>query len=400
LRKLWDLKVVQPVRIGASQLARLELTPSEGTNSATIVELKDKEGKTIRTVTLGKKHMRQSGSPSPLGGDEGWPDGRYIMIENKAENVSLVSETFSNLEPKPDQWLSKDFFKVEKVKSIAVTYPVETNSWKLTRETETGEWKLADATPEEKLDSSKTSSLANALSWPSFNDVVVDPKPEVTGLDKSTLAVFETFDHFTYTVKVGNKSGEEAYYMTVAVTADIPQERTPGKDEKPEDKEKLDKEFKEKTDKLNDKLKQEKALEKWAFLVSKWTFDSLLKERHTLMVDKKDEKKDEAPKPAEVPPASLVPELTPIPTPPVPSSADAIKPKLPPAPPTPVAVPAASSSTPPAPPTPPAPAAPSAASAPVPPPPAPAATNVTQPVPPAPPAPPAPSAKPDDKKSP
>ncbi len=44
--------------------------------------------------------------------------------------------------------------------------------------------------------------------------------------------------------------------MVVAVTAQIPKERTPGKDEKPEDKAKLDKEFKEKQKKLEDKLSQ------------------------------------------------------------------------------------------------------------------------------------------------
>jgi hypothetical protein len=403
LRKLWELKVVQPIRVGPSQLARLELTPSEGTNSATLVVLKDKEDKPIRTVNLGKKHMRQSSSPSPFGGDDGWPDGRYVMLGDQAETVSLVSETFSNLEPKPEQWLNKDFFKVEKTKSIAVTYSVATNSWKLTRETETGEWKLAEAQPEEKLDSTKTSSFANALSWPSFNDVVLDPKPDVTGLDKPTLATLETFDDFTYTVKVGNKSGEDAYYMTVAVAAEIPQQRVAPADEKAEDKEKLDKEFKEKTDKLNDKLKQEKALEKWTFLVSKWTFDSLLKERHALMAEKKDDKPAEPPKPAEVPPPPLVPELAPLPTPPAPTSADAIKPNLP-SPSTPPPLPAPTStnvlpSKPPASPAPPLPPAkPDEKAAQLPDPPPAPSPDAAKPNPPPPPAPSAPPAKPEEKK--
>lgn len=341
LRKLWDLKIVQPVRIAPSQLSRLELTATDGSNSVTLVELKDKDGKTLKTVALGKKHMRQGGTPSPMGGDEGWPDGRYLMVDNKADTVSLVSETFSNIEPKPDQWLNKDFFKVEKVKSVAVTYPTPTNSWKLARETETGELKLADAKPEEKLDATKVSAVPSALAFPSFNDVVVDPKPETTGLDKPTVAVFETFDNFTYTVNVGNKSGEDAYYLTFSVQADLPKERTPGKDEKPEDKEKLDKEFKEKLEKQTERLKQEKALEKWTFLVSKWTFDSLLKERHALMADKKDEKKDDAGSAGGAATPPLVPELNPIPPSPPPSSADAIKPPLPPTPPAPPAQPEA-----------------------------------------------------------
>jgi hypothetical protein len=299
LRKITDLKVAAPVTIGPSQLSRLELTaPGSGDKAGTAVELKDKDGRTLRALLLGKKHTRQPATPSPMGGDEGWPDGRYVMVDSKPETVSLVSETFSNIEPKPEQWLNKDFFKVEKVRSVALTYALATNSWKLARETETGEMKLVDAKPEEKLDSTKSSGIPNALSYPSFNDVVADPKPEVTGLDKAIVAVLETFDNFTYTVNIGNKSGEDAYYLTMAVRADLPKERTPGKDEKAEDKERLDKEFKEKMERLNDKLKQEKSYEKATYLVSKWSVDSLLKERHQLL----SEKKEEPPKPAEPPP--------------------------------------------------------------------------------------------------
>jgi hypothetical protein len=82
--------------------------------------------------------------------------------------------------------------------------------------------------------------------------------------------------------------------MTVA--AQLSKERTPGKEEKPEDKAKLDKEFKEKQTKLEEKLSQEKAYEKWVYLVSSWSLDSLLKPRHELMAEKKDEKKEDAKK--------------------------------------------------------------------------------------------------------
>ena len=82
----------------------------------------------------------------------------------------------------------------------------------------------------------------------------------------------------------------------MAVTAQIPKERTAGKDEKPEDKTRLDKEFKDKQKKLEDKLAQEQAYGKWVYLVSNWTFDSLLKDRKDLLVEKKEEpKKEEKP---------------------------------------------------------------------------------------------------------
>ena len=122
-----------------------------------------------------------------------------------------------------------------------------------------------------------------------------DTKPEQTGLDKPTVVTLETFDDFTYTLKLGQKTNDNLP-LVLAVTAQIPKERTPGKDEKPEDKDKLDKEFKEKQKKLEEKLSQEKGYGKWIYLVSSWTVDSLLKERSQLLAEKKEEpKKEEKP---------------------------------------------------------------------------------------------------------
>ena len=299
LLKAVDLKAAQTEEIGPSQLGRYKLLPpGPATNTAVLVELRDQNGKVIKSLLLGKTHMRKSeGRPSPMGemGDnEGWPDGRYVMVGTGAKTVAVISDPLSNLEAKPEAWLNKDFFKVEKIRSIAVAYPVPTNSWKVTRDTETGsDWKLAGAKPEEKIDSAKTSNFSYALSSPSFTDVMPpNTKPEQTGLDKPTVITLDTFDNFTYTVKVGQKTNDNMP-MVVAITAQIPKERTPGKDEKAEDKARLDKEFKDKQKKLEDKLAQEKRFENWKYLVSNWTLESLLKDRGQLLVEKKEEPKKE-----------------------------------------------------------------------------------------------------------
>ena len=302
LVKAADLKATQTEEIGPSQLGRYKLLPpGQATNTAVLVEFRDDKGKVIKSLLLGKTHMRKSeGRPSPMGEmgeNEGFPDGRYVMVGTGAKTLAVVSDPLSNMEAKPEAWLNKDFFKVEKIRSIAVVYPAATNSWKVTRDSETAsEWKLADAKPEEKLDSSKTSSFSYALSSPSFTDVLpADTKPEQAGLDKPTVITLDTFDNFTYTLKVGQKTNDNLP-MLVTVTAQIPKERTPGKDEKAEDKARLDKEFKEKQKKLEEKLAQEKSFEKWVYLISNWTVDSLLKDRAQLLVEKKEEpKKDEKP---------------------------------------------------------------------------------------------------------
>ncbi|MEI7937786.1 MAG: DUF4340 domain-containing protein [Verrucomicrobiota bacterium] len=296
LLKAADLKAIQTEEIGPSQLGRYKLLPPGlATNTAVLLELRDQGGKVIKSMLLGKTHMRKSeAQPSPMGemgGNEGFPDGRYVMVGTGAKTLAVVSDPLSNVEAKPDAWLNKDFFKVEKIRSLAVAYPAATNSWKVTRDTETAtDWKLADAKPEEKLDSSKTSGFSYALGSPSFTDVLpADTKPEQVGLDKPTVVTIDTFDNFTYTLKLGQKTNDNLP-MVVTVAAQIPKERTPGKDEKPEDKAKLDKEFKDKQKKFEDKLSQEQSYGKWTYLVSNWTVDSLLKERNQLMAEKKDDK--------------------------------------------------------------------------------------------------------------
>src|SRR5262249_41770814 len=236
-RKLWSLKPAQSQKIGESQLGRLELlAPGKGdTNAGTLVELKGKDGKLIKSVILGKKSMRESGESS-FGGGGGWPNGRWVYVPDKPGTAYVVSEAFSEIEPKPERWLKKDFFKVEKLKAISVTHTNATNSWKLTREMENGVLALADAKPGEQLDTGKSSPAGNALSYPSFTDVVPQAKAEETGMDHPLLAQIETFDGFSYTVKIGKKTPEENYYLGLSVSAELPKERTPGKDEKPEDK--------------------------------------------------------------------------------------------------------------------------------------------------------------------
>lgn len=292
LLKARDLKVVQVESVGASQLPRLQLAAGQGTNAGVVVDLQNKDGKSLKTLTLGKKHSAKPQRGQQMGfGDEGFPDGRYVMVGSNSQQALLVADPLNNLEPKPEEWLDKDFFKIERPKTIEVVYPVATNSWKITRDTESGDWKLADAKGDEKLDAARASGVSNPFSSPTFNDVL-SPKssPAESGLDKPTIVTVETFDDFIYTVKVGAKK-EDNLSIMVSVAANFPKERVPAKDEKPEDKAKADKAWAERQKQLEDKLKQNKKYENWTYLVSNWTVDPVLKERKDLLVEKKEEPK-------------------------------------------------------------------------------------------------------------
>ncbi|MBA4147140.1 MAG: DUF4340 domain-containing protein [Verrucomicrobia bacterium] len=289
VRNAQELKVVQTMKVGASQRHRLELAEPGQPFAATVVELKGDGGKEIKSLWLGAKHMRKSQQPSPFGDDGGHADGRYVMVAPNSETVAVITDPLTTVEPRPASWLNKDFLKVEKVKSISVQSLEATNSWTVSREKENGPWSFADQTAEENFDTNKVSSLANALSYPNFTDVVVDKAPEQTGLDKPTLLTIDTLDGLKYAFSVGNKTPDAHYYVRISVSGDLTKERTAATDEKSEDKEKLDKEFQDKQQKLQDKLKQEQALAKWTYTMPSGSLDQLLKNRSELMVNPKDE---------------------------------------------------------------------------------------------------------------
>jgi hypothetical protein len=288
IRKVAELKVVQTTEVGPSQRPRLELTePSTGTNSGTRVTLKDSAGKELKSFLLGKMVMKQGGQASPFGGADGYPVGRYVMALPAGETVSVVSDTLTSLDTRASRWINKDFVKIEKIKSIALTAPEATNSWTLARDSETNDWMLADATAEETLDKNKAGGVTGSFGGANFNDVLVGQSDAETGLDHPTKVVFRTFDGFAYELHFG-KLLDDDYPVTVSVKGDFAQVRAPGGDEKEEDRAKLDQEFKDQLATLNEKLKKERAFAGRTFLVSKWTVEALLKDRHDLLETKKE----------------------------------------------------------------------------------------------------------------
>ena len=132
-----------------------------------------------------------------------------------------------------------------------------------------------------------SSNLSSVLGSPTFNDVVINPDLAALGLDKPSVARITTASGFVYEIKIGKAQANEDRPVQVFVTAALESQRVPGKDEKPEDKDKLDKDFKEALAKKEAKLKSEQALSKWTYTVSKWTLDALLKNRGDLLPDKK-----------------------------------------------------------------------------------------------------------------
>jgi len=288
LIKMGDLKIAQDEPIGPSQLGRMQLAaPGSGVEAATLVEFKDAQGKVIQSLLLGKKHVRKSerASAMPYGGGD-MPDGRYVMLKDNSQDLLTVSDPLNSLDPKPAAWLDKDFFKIEKLKTISFVSTNATNSWTLTRATESSPWVLLNLKAGEVLDSNKVSSLSSTLSYPSFVDVAANASPAQTGMDKPLLVNITTFDHFDYALKIGSKTPENNYNLQVSITGDFPANRVPEKNETADAAKKLDAVFQDNLKVSQDKVKHLQSFDDWTYLVSSWTIDPLIRDRSQLMVEK------------------------------------------------------------------------------------------------------------------
>jgi hypothetical protein len=286
IRKVWELKPIQEVKVGPSQLGRLSLDkPGEGSEAGILVDFKDTHGRRLAAILFGKKYMRESSQTFAQG--RSFPAGRYLMPENGSHQVLLVSDPLQQVDDKPEQWLDRSFIRIEKPISVAVAGTTPEMNWKLERDPNSQDWKLAQPQPEEQLDANKARQVTGALSSiSSFTDVMAsDAKPETTGLDKPTVITVTTEEGFTYVLKVGRKTGD-SYPITVAVSADLAQTSPSGTNQKPEEKAKLEKDLEAKKENLEKKLAKEKKLEGRIFLVPKFGIEQLEKTRSDLLAPK------------------------------------------------------------------------------------------------------------------
>jgi hypothetical protein len=285
LVKVAEMKVVQSEPLPEAQRARLELIePKDKAGAGTLLELKDAKGASLARLLLGKKVMK-SAAPTSLARTEGEASGRYLTVGSEAGTLLVVGEPLAQVESKPEPWLVKELVRAEGAKTITASKDGKLR-WRVTRESESLDWKFSDGA---KPDLQKATDLSSSFGWVNLVDVVADPAKVDTGLARAVVVNAETFDGLTYTLRIGNRVGDN-YYVGVAVSGEPRKARTPAKGEKAEEKEKRDKEFEERRAKLLERLARERTLDKWTYLVSKNVVEPLLRERSGLLPEKKAKK--------------------------------------------------------------------------------------------------------------
>jgi hypothetical protein len=282
--KLIDLKVVQSDTIGESLMPRVQLVePAKakdgGEGAGTQVELKDAAGKTLANVVLGKTILKKDpGNPLPNAVD-GVPAGRYVRVLDN-NNVVVVSDPLANASAEPGKWLDKSFAKAERIKTLALAGD---GGWKISRDQEWSQWKFAAGGGD--LDASSAVAAVNGLGNLSFNDVAVTAKPEDEGTPIVLTA--ETFDNLTYTYRMAKRKTGDEYLVNISVVGEPPATRTAEKDEKPEEKERRDKDFAESRKRMEVRLAREKIQSQWSYIVDGKQIAPLVKTRDQLVAVRK-----------------------------------------------------------------------------------------------------------------
>jgi len=280
--KLVELKVTQSEQVGPSLWPRLDLAePEKGKTggAGTVIDFRDAKGKSLTRIVLGKKVLKKDPlNPLPAAKD-GVPAGRYVRVEGGKETVVVVSDPLNSAEANPGRWLNKEFFKVDRIRTLAAGPEGAAPSWKISRDEEWGQWKFAAGGG--VLNPSAAVAVVNKLGSLSFQDVAAEAKPQTEG--KPTVMVAETFDHLVYTVKLAKKAGSDDYLVNFSVSGEPPKSRAPEKGEKPEEAARRDQEFAASRKRLESRLAAERALGKWTYVVERRELEPLLMSRGDML---------------------------------------------------------------------------------------------------------------------
>ncbi len=291
LLKLEAMKVVQAEGLTDALRSRLQLAaPGSGAKpeeTGTALELKARDGKPLARLILGRKTTRQASMPGlPV---DSIPSGRYVLVAADPQRASVVADPLSAVAAKPRQWLAHDYLKVERIRALTVVGPDGKERWSVMRPDEASGWKWSAPG---KLDGGKAQDAASALYSMRIDDAAPGVSDADAGLDRPVTVRAQTFDGWSYELRIGKAAPEDRYYVRASVAGSVPESRTPRPDEKAADREKEDKAFSERQAALKARLAREQALGAYTVLVAKPAVEPLLRERSALVaVEKKDDKK-------------------------------------------------------------------------------------------------------------
>ena len=190
---------------------------SDGNDETILVKLSGSGDDSLATLILGKEHMRKSsGSDSRFGG---YPDGRFLSVDG-GKNVYLVSETLSDFSDDSLDWTDTSLLDVSGSDLVRVTLSgPEGPPLELSQPEGESTLVLADLADSEEPNSTKLSSIRNALSYLKFSDVA-DPSltEKDTGLASPARFEAESKDGVLYTALIGGEVDGDRRFVRFSAT--------------------------------------------------------------------------------------------------------------------------------------------------------------------------------------
>lgn len=307
LRDLAGLKAVRAIEAGPSRFAQLGLEAT-GQNVPATLRVLNAAGQPLAELRLGKPY-RQDDAADPAGAAKSMMTapggdtaaGRFLLLP-KSGAVVLVANPLANVTSKPMDWVDHDFVKLNELKHATLAEAGQT-LWEVGRSQSGDPLALAGLGKNETADGAKLSAIGSALSWFSFAEIA--PKtltPEAAGLDAAKTFTAADFEGNQATLAIGKADAAGRFHVTAEIACAGPKTRTPGKDEKPADKQKLDDAFaKQQAARQQQVADLRERLHGRIFLVEKSMLDAILRPRAELLAEKP------KPEPAAQPGAPAVP---------------------------------------------------------------------------------------------
>lgn len=264
LLKLQDLKVGQ-------------VAADKKIDKPALVDLQDAFGKSIAALSLGDTHMRKPTGPQAQYGGGSYPDGRYVLVDDK---VALVKDPLDAFDGDPKKWTDTKISAVPSADATAIVMKSPKETVKMFKKDSS--WTIEGLSAKEEFDTSKSYGVDSALSYLNFTDVV-DPKKTEAELGFTTGAVYTVTlkNGQTYTAKIGNTAanGSDRYFKVSATF------KAAGTNAAENAK------FSKAVDEFNAKAG------KWTYTIASYSAQNMTKARKDLVKAKEEPKKDEA-KPA------------------------------------------------------------------------------------------------------
>jgi hypothetical protein len=237
----------------------------------TLVDLQDKNGKSLAAVSLGAQHTRKATGQAAMFGGGSYPDGRYVLYKDK---TVLVKDSLTAFDGDAKNWVDTSIVSVPASDVVKASYFIDNANVVLTREGSS--WKINGLSDKEEIDTSKLYGVDSALSHLNFTTVADSSKADSYGFSTGVVYAATLKNGVSYMANIGNASNDGRYFR-------------------------ISSSFKASGTNVVENAKIEKSVKdfnakvgSWVFVIPGYSADSMSKKRSDFVKVKEEPKKDAA----------------------------------------------------------------------------------------------------------